>query len=200
MVLLLPRKKRKCTEKCMAKALTKQRGWLQGPLLLCPRPCVGLWLHSNAGRGQGVCPHVPGAGSKAVLGISHLSCSFHTALFSLIHTVPSGEWDHTPAGWGEVRTSFCSVPRQDTEGQCTLDTQWLRSLQQIMSGTDKSIGACEECSICTYSCINSIIFLCLTVTSKSWNNSLALFARACLCSPSGGGTSISNWEPNIAIG
>lgn len=67
MVLLLPRKKKKCTEKCMAKALTKQRGWLQGPLLLCPRPCVGLWLHSNAGRGQGVCPHVPGAGSKAVL-------------------------------------------------------------------------------------------------------------------------------------
>lgn len=61
------KEKKKCTEKCMAKALTKQRGWLQGPLLLCPRPCVGLWLHSNAGRGQGVCPHVPGAGSKAVL-------------------------------------------------------------------------------------------------------------------------------------
>lgn len=80
-------------------------------------------------------------------------------------------------------------------------TQIPGGLQQIMSGTDKSIGAMRNGHL--YLFMHKFhdlpLPVPLTVTSKSWNNSLALFVRACLCRPSGGGTSISNQEPNISI-
>lgn len=113
-------KKKKYPQKNVWQRLSQSSplpAWLQGPVLHCARFCDWSLAWQECGEGSGTVSLV------LAVQLPCLSGCFPASFSSPSLTPCPRRGHHTPAGLGEVRTSFCSVPIQGTEGECTLNTQ-----------------------------------------------------------------------------